>query len=353
MAFKRDSLATLLDRTYASYMTRLKPIAQTSRYNIIKVLSAVDAGVEHQILGDISFLADQLFPDTATGDYLRAHWSDRVPPLYATAAVGYVRQTGVPGAAVPSGMIYESAAGKRYFTSTGYTVGNEGYVDVYVSAETAGVESEIGEGTELTIVSSLVTGIESKAKVANGGIYGGIDNESDEEYLARVIAYLRGSTRYGKPGDFAAWATDSSIEVSKAFEIRNFGIFGALLIQVIHGNQIDGVSQVSGISTVTNYIDKKSPPIIFTVRTPELIPLNPKIQLLPNEDTIENRATVLSRIQVYMNARAEPGSTFTQAQLQSVIIDGEIISSATLTLDGGEIATTVLQYPVVGEITWN
>lgn len=353
MAFKRETLASLLDKAYSNYMSLLKPMERTPRYNLIKVLSSIQAGAQHQQLGDLAFLADQIFPDTATGEYLRGHWSDRVPALYANSAVGTVVQTGVAGAAVPSGLVYQSGSGKRYYTTKSYTVSEYGTVDVYVTAEEAGTASNADANTELSIVSALTTGLDSTAKVGNGGIKGGVDSESDEEYLARVLEYERNSVRYGKTGDYAAWAVDSSSEVTKAFEIKNFGVYGALLIQCINGNQIDGVQQVSNLTVVDSYIKGKSVPVIYTVRTPELIPIEPTIELLDNEDTSENRATVLSRLKTYLNVRAAPGTSFTQETLQSVIVDGSTISSARLTLSNGKVETTALQYPVMGNVTWN
>ena len=353
MALSRESLATLLDRAYSNYMSRLKPMERTPRYNLIKVLAATQAGTQHQLLGDMAFLCDQIFPDTATGEYLRGHWSDRVPALYASAAVGTVVQTGVAGAAIPSGLIYQSASGKRYYTGSTYAVGEDGTVSVYVTAEESGTASNLDAGSELTIVSSLTTGLDSSATVSTGGIKGGVGGESDEEYLARVLEYERNSVRYGKTGDFAAWAVDSSSEVTKAFEIRNFSIFGAVLIQCINGNQIDGVQQVSNLATVDSSIRRKSVTVIYTVQTPELVQIEPTIELLSAEDTSENRATVLSRLKTYLNVKAAPGSSFTQETLQSIIVDGSTISSARLTLSGGKVETTALQYPVLGTVTWN
>lgn len=353
MPLNRESLATLLDRAYSNYMSLLKPLARTPRYNLIKVLASAQAGMQHQLLGDMAFLCDQIFPDTATGEYLRGHWTDRVPALYASVAVGTVIQTGVAGAAIPSGLVYQSPSGKRYYTGKSYTIGEDGKAAVYVTAEESGSASNADAETELTIVSALTTGLDSTAKVANGGIKGGVDGESDEEYLARVLEYERNSVRYGKTGDFAAWAQDASSEVTKAFEIRNFGIFGAVLIQCINGNQIDGVEQVSNLSVVDTYIKSKSVPLIYTVKTPELVQIEPTIELLSAEDTAENRATVLARLKTYLNVKAFPGSLFTQETLQSVIVDGSTISSARLTLFGGKIETTALQYPVLGAVKWN
>ena len=352
MAFERETLHSILDRTYSNYMSLFKPLDKTPRYNLLKVLAYTEGGNVHQLLGDLDFLSMQIFPDTATGEYLRAHWSDRVPPLYASVATGKVIQTGVMGASVPKGLVYTSAAGKRYYTSRSYTVGNDGTVEVWVTAEKSGEDSNLNAGSEVTVASALSAGLDSTAKVASDGIAGGVNGETDEEYLSRVMTALRSTTRYGKPGDFAAWAVDSTSEVTKAVEIPSFGIFGSLLIQVIHGNQIDGVEQVHNISAVQSYIEQYAPKIIFTVCTPELVEVTPMIKLSDSEDTVSNRNLAVQRLKVYLNAKAEPGCTITQAVLQTVIVDGETISKAELTLPHGEVATTVLQYPVLGEVSW-
>lgn len=62
MALNRESLPVLFDRVYAAYMSRLKPLDKTARHNLIRVMSEVEAGMYHQLLGDLSFLADQIFP---------------------------------------------------------------------------------------------------------------------------------------------------------------------------------------------------------------------------------------------------------------------------------------------------
>lgn len=352
MAFDRETLQSLLDRTYSNYMSLLKPLDKTPRYNLMKVLAYTEGGDVHQLLGDLGFLSKQIFPDTASGEFLRMHWSDRVPPLYASAAAGKVIQTGVPASSVPKGFIYTSPAGKRYYTTKSYTIGESGSVEVWVTAEESGEDSNLEADAELTVASALSAGLDSTVKVSSDGIAGGVNGETDEEYLTRVMTALRNTTRYGKTGDFAAWAMDSTSEVTKAFEIPSFDIFGSLLIQVIHGNQIDGVEQVHNIQAVQSYIEQYSPKIIFTVRTPELVPVSPAIHLSEGEDTVSNRNLVLLRLKVYLNAKAEPGCTITQATLQTVITDGVTISKAELTLPGGEVKATVLQYPVLGDVTW-
>lgn len=352
MALVRESLPVLLDRMYSAYMSRFKPLDKTARHNLIRVLSEVQAGMYHQLLGDLSFLADQLFPDTATGDYLRMHWSDRVPPLYAVAAIGQAEIKGVTGTAVPAGLVYTSASGKCYFTDTAFKIDSTGKAVIWLHAKQAGVASNLAAGEKLKLSSALPVGLSGEAVVL-GGIKGGVDAESDEEYLSRVLLALRNTTRYGKTGDFAAWAVDSSADVSKAFEFKNFGVFGALLIQVISGDHFHGISQVGNLSVVTDYLDSVVPPVLYTVRTPSLRPIDMTITLLATESSSENHGIVENRLKTYLNASARPGVRYTEGSFHDAIVDGVKISFAKVELtngSAGEFTTTVLEYPVWGTV---
>jgi uncharacterized phage protein gp47/JayE len=355
MPLSREPLAVLLDRAYANYMSLFKPLDKTARYNLLRVFASVDAGIHHQLLGDLDFLADQIFPDTAMGEYLRLHWSDRVPPLYAIAANGTIQISGNPNVAVPAGLIYASASGSRYFTTSSYHIGPDGLAIAQVKAEAPGEGSNLAEDQNLTLISSIPAGIDSGAITVGSGIVGGVNGESDEAYLARVLSALQNNTRYGKPGDFADWAKDASPEVSKAWEFKNFGVFGALLIQVIGGDQITGVNQVDNLAAVIDYISEVAPPVLFSVCTPALISLNPSISLLPAEDTTVNRDTVVNRLKTYLQMVAKPGMSYTAGLLRDVIIDGITITNGTILLNGsstGIISTTILQLAVLGEPSW-
>ena len=355
MPFKRESLAVTLDRVYANYASLFKPLDRTPRHSLLKVFAAVDAGILHQNLGDLDFLALQIFPDTATGDYLRKHWSDRVTPLYAIAAGGQALMTGLPNRPVPSGLVFSSASGERYYTEQAYKIGVDGTIAVTLKSQNTGINANLDPGEELSIVSSVPPGVESKAVVIGDGIIGGADAESDEEYLARVLLWLRNPVRYGKKGHFAAWARDASPEVSLAWEYKNFGVFGAILIQVINGNQLNGIFPVDNIEEVAMYLNEVAPPVIFTVRTPQVLHLNPAVSLLPIEDTQANRDLATRRMQAFLQLVAMPGVWVTAGALRSAVIDGVILTEATVRLNGdatGIIYTTIMQYPYLGDVSW-
>jgi len=351
MGYERPTLTELDDRIFQDFVTRFSPLAQSTRYNLLRILSKVDAGKFHQLYGDLSFISRQLFPDTAESEFLRAHWSDRVPPNYAVAAIGSVVFTGTNGASVPEGLLLGSAGGQEYYLEAQVVIAG-GTGTGQVKALEAGSAANLEAAAELTISSAVPSGIAATATVAAGGIAGGVDAETDAAYLARVLLYIRNGSRYGRPGDFAAWAIDSSAGVSNAFEIKNFGPLGALLIQVIGGNHAEGITQVGNLDVVREYIDTVAPPIVFAVMTPELLTLDPAIHLIPTEDTVANRELVIERLQVYLELTSEPGMSYTAGMLRDAMVDGVVITDAAVTIDAAVVYSTVLQLFTLGTPTW-
>jgi uncharacterized phage protein gp47/JayE len=355
MSFKRDSLAALLDRVYANYTSLFRPLDKTPRQSLLKVFASVDAGMYHQLLGDLDFLAKQIFPDTARGEYLREHWSSTTAPLYASAASGEVTVTGIAERPIPSGVVFSSASGEHYYLDKSYRLDADGRALVTVRAENPGAQGNLASGEKLSVISSIPSGVDSDAVASGAGIIGGVDAETDEEYLARVLAALRNPARYGKKGDFALWARDASAGVSAAWEFKNFGVFGAVLVQVINGSQIDGVHPVDNLAEVRNYISDVAPPVLFEVRTPAIISINPSASLPPQEDSQANRLLAESRMKAYMQLVAKPGVNVTAGALRLAVIDGATITDVTVRLGGstvGVATTTILEYPYIGEITW-
>ena len=355
MSFKRDSLAVLHNRIYTNYTSLLRPLDKTPRQNLLKVFASVDAGIYHQLLGDLDFLAKQIFPDTAEGQYLREHWSNKTPPLYAITASGEVTVTGMANKTIPAGVVFEAVSGERYYLKNAYKLNGLGQAIVIVKAENSGQQGNLAAGEKLKIISALPVGIDSEAVVSGNGIIGGVDAETDEEYLARVLITLRNPSRYGKKGDWALWAMDASPEVSAAWEFYNFGFFGAVLIVVIKGNQINGVHPVDNLAEVQNYITDVAPPVLFEVRTPTIKPVNPSAALPVQEDTQNNRELAASRIRSYMQVVAKPGVTITAGALRLAVIDGVTITDITVKLGGstiGNVTTTILEYPYIGGVIW-
>ncbi len=350
MDFDRPTLTELQERVSNDYLTRFQLLKKTPRYNLLSAISKTDAGMYHGLYSNLVYLSRQIFPDTAEGEMLRAHWSDRVPPLSATGAIGPVQFSGTPSAPVPAGLLLKHANGQEYYLPSAVKIAAGGTISGTIKASVSGAAANLEAGETLSIISSVPPGVNNIVTVVSPGLTGGIDSESDEDYLARVLLYLRSSSRYGKKGDFAAWAIDSSPEVSNAWEFKNYSIFGALLIQVVQGSHLTGLSQVTNLELVKSYIETVAPPALFTVKTPEILFINPTVTLLPTEDTLANRELAENRMKTYLSIKIEPGITVTAAQIRDSIVDGLILTDATVVIERG--SSTKLQILDTGVITW-
>ena len=130
-------------------------------------------------------------------------------------------------------------------------------------------------------------------------------------------------------------------------------MFGALLIQVISGNHFDGIFQVGNLAVVTAYLESVAPPVLFTVRTPELRAINITVTLLAQENSTTNQEAVKNRLKSCLTATACPGIRYTEGSFRDAIVDGVQISFAVVKFDDkptGEFLTTVLEYPVLGTV---
>lgn len=165
MPIERDSLNTLQKKITHNYLSTFKPLENTTKYNILKTMANVDAGIYHQLLGDLEFLSKQIFPDTATGEYLRSHWSDKVAPLYGQQATGNILITGKPLIRIPAGCVFSSTTGNKYYTTENYRINENGQVLATVLASDTGTEYNLAKDSVLTLSSNLIAGMDSDCKV--------------------------------------------------------------------------------------------------------------------------------------------------------------------------------------------
>lgn len=106
------------------------------------------------------------------------------------------------------------------------------------------------------------------------------------------------------------------------------------------------------ITAIKDHIDKVAPPIIYTVKSAEIVEITPTISLSEKEDTIENRNIITSTLKLFFANAGHPNMIIYEAYLQNLINDGEYVNTARLTLPNNEIKLTQLEYPVLGVITW-
>ena len=158
----------------------------------IGIRFAVLAGELFGAYNELDWLKRQMFPDTATGEYLERHAAERgLTRKNGTKASGTVRfsvNALVPeGIYVPQGTICASSGNNpvRFATkSTVYLSPTSNFVNAAVEALTEGREGNVPAG-KISVIVTPVAGIDAVGNTQP--MSGGTDKETDEQLRRRII----------------------------------------------------------------------------------------------------------------------------------------------------------------------
>lgn len=182
-------------------------------------------------------LTKELFPDTASTTFLERH-ADVIglTRKSATAATLTLDATGTPASAWTTSDKLTAADGTVYKPTAGGTIGGGGTGTVTVQAQSTGTSTNKAAGSVLTW-SSAPAGIDSTAEVATQEVIA-VDDESDEDLAARVLAWWRERPGGGNRADWVDWATSQDgIESAFVYPLRHDtlgeGILGAVTLCVL------------------------------------------------------------------------------------------------------------------------
>ena len=172
------------------------------------------------------WLADQLLPRRANGEFLLGHHGQLwLPdgPLPAVGGSGAVTVTGNVGATfVGSTTIGDAGAtyardpsGKRFQVLTTVAIGSDGTAQVMVAGIDGGNETNLAADTVLTWANAPV-GAAPTAVVVDG-FTGGYGAETHAEYAQRIEDRIRFSPGSGNSAQFVDWARQASGAVEMLF----------------------------------------------------------------------------------------------------------------------------------------
>lgn len=207
MPFARPTLADLDARAAADIAARMPGADALPRRSALGVLGRVHAGATHGLYGYLDWAARQVMPDTAEAEYLdrwAAVWG--VSRTAAGYASGNVTFAGTDGAVVPAGTQLQRGDGVLYALAEEVEI-TAGMATGAVGAVDLGTAGNAAAATLLVLVSP-VSGVQSSAVVATGGIVGGADVESDPTLLTRVLARVQQPPHGGADFDWATWTFD-------------------------------------------------------------------------------------------------------------------------------------------------
>ncbi len=350
MALERRTLTVIRDQAQTE-LNRIPGVDSRIRRSVLNVLSRMVAAVVWGLEGMIVFASTQIFADTATGTYLRriaAIWG--VDAVAATFASGEVDLTGNDGSIIPSGTLLARQDGVQYSTIAEATIA-AGVAVVSVQASLGGEIANAVAGTALNFLSP-VSGVDSAAAVAVGGLTGGADEESDLKLRTRLLQAIRKPAAGGSVSDYERWALEALVSVSRVFPSSPGP--GQVDVLFVEDDEFDGpIPDAAAIAIVQAYInDPSRKPITadVTVGAPAALTVDFTITL--NPDTAAIRLAVEANLKDLLRREGEPGATVPRSPLREAISGSAGEFDHTLTVPAGDVVVGATEIAVLGTITW-
>lgn len=348
MPFSRPTLQELINRTGADAVARLG-LEELLRRDDMQVLTRVLSGAAHSLHGHIAWMAEQIIIDTAEAEYME-RWANiwGVERKPAAAAVGNVALTGTNGVVIPAGSALVRTDGVEYATNAEATISG-GAATIAVTASQAGAAGNALAGITLNLVSPI-SGVNSQATVAAGGLVSGADTETDDTLRARLLARIQAPPHGGAKADYIAWALEVA-GVTRAWVYPGELGLGTVTVRFVRDDDASIIPDAAEVTAVQTYLDALRPVTAgLTVVAPIAVPLNLTIQLTPNTSAVQT--VVQAEIADMIRRAAEPGGTILISHIREAISLAAGETNHVLTVPAADVTHTTGQIATMGTITW-
>jgi uncharacterized phage protein gp47/JayE len=351
MPFEVPTLAELAEDARAE-LNRLPGADSRLRRSLLDVWARIVAAAVWGIYGFASWIAKQVFPDTAELENLErwaAIWG--LQRIAATFAAGSVTITGTNGTVVPTGTGLRRVDGVEYVTTANATISG-GTATASVEAALGGEAGNAAAATVLTFIAP-VSGAASTATVTGGGIIGGEDQESDTKLRARLLDLMQAPPHGGSEADYEAWALAALAGLTRVWVTSpGIGLVSVLFV-MDGGGGGGGIIPSSGqIATVQAYIDARRPVTAdVTVAAPTTTAVAFTIDL-GTDDTAEIRAAVQAELTDLFVREGSPGGTILLSHIREAISQATGETDHILTVPAANVVLGAGAIPVLGTVTW-
>lgn len=351
MAFVRPLLPVLVERIQQDLVSRLSLSGPILRRSMVYVLARALAGAAHMLHGHLEFLARQIFPDLAEGEYL-VRWGALfgLSPTAATYATGTAGVNGANGITIPSGTVLRRADGREYVTTTSVTTALLA-ATLTLRAVLAGADAECPLGTALTF-ESPISGIDSSVVVIL--IDGGTDQETTDAFRTRVLDRMRNPPHGGNAADYVAWAK----EVAGVTRVWVFPLEegpGTVVVRFVRDNDGTGAAILpsSGeVAAVQQLLSLNAPitaqPLVYAPVAEEL---DLEISITP--DTSATRAAVEAALEDLLLRIAAPGGTIPRSQIEIAVGTADGVTDFAVVSPSADVTHVVDNIAILGTITWS
>lgn len=322
MAFTRPTLQQIYDRVKTDITSGLNLTTLLLR-SFLKVIGAALAGASHTLHGYISWALLQMFPDTAEGSYL-IRWGTLfgINQLAATFTELNIEISGVNGTVVPAETtVFQRSDGVEYKVKDEVTIGVSGTVEAVVVALEAGDESNIDDGSIITLTSPI-SGVDSDAEVLSTAVEG----ESQEELEAlrtRLLERMQNPPAGGTVADYIAFAKTVA-GVTRVWVLPGYLGQGTVAVTFVEDGEDPIIPSAPKVEEVQNAIEELMPiEATLFVFAPIAAPINPVISITPN--TLAVREAITAELEDLIFREAQVRQAIDPEQVsQAVLFTGKI-----------------------------
>ncbi|MBR9902066.1 MAG: baseplate J/gp47 family protein [Rhodospirillales bacterium] len=356
MPFSRPTLADLVNQISSDIKSNLTDANAWLRRTVLGVLSRAFAGALHGLYGFISYVAKQVFPDTAEKAFLR-RWASiwGVKPKPAQAASGNVTFTGLIGSTIPVDTVLQRSDGVEYVTLAALDLTAETGT-VAVEAIAGGATGNLDAGATLALVEPIV-GVQTNVTVAAGGLSQGSDAEDDESLLARLLNRIQRPPHGGNKDDYVTWAKDQEahgIDVTRAWSNPLELGLGTVVVRFMMDDTYgDGIPLPADVATVASYIAEVHPVTAdVTVVPPVAVAVVFEISgLTPGNAAV--RSAIEAELRDLIRREAEPGSTLLISHIREAISTAAGETDHVLVAPNANLIADTHEIFTFGNITWS
>jgi uncharacterized phage protein gp47/JayE len=220
-AFENKTIAEIRALIVDSIQEKFNQTFRMLPKSFLRVIATVFAGVFIVLYKQIGWLFLQIFPETS-------FWGEaniltrQVRPLVMWGrligvgdpktgtqwkGVAVVKSTGQTGTLIAGTQLKASSTGKLYITEESIPISTPLATVAIICAE-SGEGGNLDNGDVLSFTAPL--GIVEKTATVNHVVEYGINDESEAEYRARVVARFRNPPAGGALSDYRRWASDVS-----------------------------------------------------------------------------------------------------------------------------------------------
>lgn len=310
--------------TFAELQARIDVDLSAVPASLRGPLVAAWARACHGQHGYLDWIAAQASPLTCELEMLST-WGALygVTRLEAVPAEGAILATGTTGAVVLAGDSFSGPNGLAYAVTEAATITATG-ARVLVRCQVAGEAGNLSVGQVLT-ATNPIAGVTGSATVMVGGISGGAELESLDDWRIRVAdewatVVADGGRSGGRAADYRWWAKSAHPSVTGALVQPGALGLGTVLVRPICNALPSRLPTDTVLTDVRDYIAMRAPAgADVRVASPIATPVPIALDLSPVVDSAPTRPAIESALAAAIFANSAEASVLTLAELDAAV----------------------------------